>query len=114
MRQIIFLFECILEEKYWRGIYFTTLYPFSVLVSSDPKLHSGGTWERDFWGGSNTFNDSSAAREGRERPQEKSDLVGLQIFQQKPGKGSEQSIHRSSYDGIKKSEFSELQIYLIL
>ena len=64
---MILLFECIFGEKHWFGIYFKILYPFSVLVSSDPKLHLGGTWERDFWGGSNTFNDSSAARERRDR-----------------------------------------------
>ena len=54
-----------LEGRYWLRIYFTT--PFSVAVSFDPKLHLGGTWERDFWEGSNTFNDSSAAREGENR-----------------------------------------------
>ena len=75
MMKMILLFECIFGEKHWFGIYFKILYPFSVLVSSDPKLHLGGTWERDFCGGSNTFNDSSAAREGRDRKKSQTLLV---------------------------------------
>ena len=62
-----------LDGRYWLRIYFTT--PFSVAVSFDPKLHLGGTWERDFWGGSNTFNDSSAAREGRNHKKSQTLLV---------------------------------------
>ena len=68
-------------QKWQLGLYFTTLHPFSPLVSSDPKLHLGATWETDFWEGANTFNESSAARE---EPQEKSEFA-LSSFLNKKG-----------------------------